>query len=302
MTRRYPLGDIKILWGLAAGRCSFPDCREICIALPPAEAAGVIGDIAHIVAHSPKGPRSDSDFPADAIDTYANWILLCPTHHRLVDVQPDTYDAKTLLRWKAEHELWVAERLGDGERVVPPQQPRVTMTLYRVVRRGVDPWGGIPAGGSPRFSLLYAAESPEAAIAEATARFAQAPGEVERMSQLLHGELEKQWSPDVSSEEREWLGARTMAIATVRGVFADTEDDAVRRYVAAQIQALTRSGLSESEFAAGRRALQGARILFASGEYDGLVYPSRLGSRHRTIALFASAQVSPLGFEPIGGA
>jgi uncharacterized protein YydD (DUF2326 family) len=28
MTRKYPSADVKILYGLAAARCAFPDCRE----------------------------------------------------------------------------------------------------------------------------------------------------------------------------------------------------------------------------------------------------------------------------------
>lgn len=308
MTRRYPLGDVKILWGLAAGRCSFPGCREICIAPPSAaDAVAVIGDIAHIAAHSSKGPRPDPSFPADAIDTYANWILLCPKHHRLVDAQPNTHDSTTLLRWKAEHESWVAERLGGAGTAVPPVQPQVTMTLYRVVAHDSDAWEGRAPAGDARwadssgFSVRYAAESPTVAIVEATARFGPAPGPVERMSQLLHGQLKGWWSPESSSEESaKWLSGRKMAIATVSGTFADIEDDAVRQYVEAQTRALTGSSLEEtSEFGAGRRALQEAKVLFASGKYDGIIYPSRLGSKHRMIALFSSAVVALNTFEPI---
>jgi hypothetical protein len=47
------------------------------------------------------------------LDTYANWILLCPTCHKIVDNQPEKYPAETLLSIKQEHELWVKAQLDE---------------------------------------------------------------------------------------------------------------------------------------------------------------------------------------------
>lgn len=112
MTRKYPQKDIKLLWGLAAGRCAHPDCKVICIA--PAsthDEAAVLGKIAHIVAHSDDGPRANPSLPPDDRDRYENWILLCSTHHDLVDAQANTYTVDDLLTWKNEHENWVQDCL-----------------------------------------------------------------------------------------------------------------------------------------------------------------------------------------------
>ncbi|MCB9551939.1 MAG: hypothetical protein H6705_08655 [Myxococcales bacterium] len=40
-------------------------------------------------------------------DEADNLILLCPTHHTLIDKVPEQYPAELLRRWKAEHEAWV---------------------------------------------------------------------------------------------------------------------------------------------------------------------------------------------------
>lgn len=98
--------DIKRLWGLAAGRCSYPGCDTACVDfLPDDPKPLIIGDMAHVIAKSPTGPRSTS---LGGPDTYSNLILLCPTHHRLVDQAPEgAFSPTELLQWKAEHEATV---------------------------------------------------------------------------------------------------------------------------------------------------------------------------------------------------
>ena len=68
-TRKYPQNHIKILYGLAAGRCAFPDCRKPLILDATSDQIQQIGEIAHIVAHSPSGPRADALYPKEKLDT-----------------------------------------------------------------------------------------------------------------------------------------------------------------------------------------------------------------------------------------
>ena len=80
--------DVKTLWGLSAGRCSRPGCDEPCIRFLTDDPT-VIGEMAHVIAKSPDGPRGVSD---GGSDTYQNLILLCPTHHTEVDkAAPGTF-------------------------------------------------------------------------------------------------------------------------------------------------------------------------------------------------------------------
>ena len=71
--------DIKKLWGLAAGRCSCPGCSEACIKFFRDGDPTVIGEMAHVVAKKPGGPRG---VVSGGDDTYENLVLLCPTQDR----------------------------------------------------------------------------------------------------------------------------------------------------------------------------------------------------------------------------
>lgn len=112
MSRKYPQADIKILYGRAAARCAFSHCRhELVLEETYTDNPKQIGKIAHIVAHSEGGPRSDSSYPKDNLDSYENWILLCPTCHDTVDAQERKYDIHYLRDLKSDHEQWVQETL-----------------------------------------------------------------------------------------------------------------------------------------------------------------------------------------------
>lgn len=110
--RRYPSKDVKLLWGLSAGRCAFPGCHQECIAAPTGnDGHAIIGIIAHIEAHSDAGPRANPNLASVERDCYGNWILLCANCHSLVDQQSNSYSAAELRLWKSEHETWVYRQL-----------------------------------------------------------------------------------------------------------------------------------------------------------------------------------------------
>lgn len=111
MARKYPKLDFKLLYGLAAARCSFPGCKvDLTLENKPGEKKQ-IGKIAHIVAHSKGGPRADESYPSEKLDTYDNWILLCGTHHDTIDAAESQYSVDSLLKMKKEHESWVRDSL-----------------------------------------------------------------------------------------------------------------------------------------------------------------------------------------------
>lgn len=114
--KRYiPEKDIKLLYGRAAGRCAFPNCRTNLI-LPETEynSTAQVGIMAHIVAHSSKGKRGDPKFPKDKLDKYDNLILLCPTCHEIVDEHDKEYTIEKLHDIKADHESWVGQQIEKG--------------------------------------------------------------------------------------------------------------------------------------------------------------------------------------------
>ncbi|MBW4465643.1 MAG: HNH endonuclease [Pegethrix bostrychoides GSE-TBD4-15B] len=104
--------DIKLLWGRAASRCAFPDCRlQLTQDSEATESSFPIGEQAHIVAKEQNGPRGDSPLTSDERDSYANLILLCPTHHTIIDRNPEDFPIEKLHSLKTDHELWVQQTL-----------------------------------------------------------------------------------------------------------------------------------------------------------------------------------------------
>jgi len=109
--------DTKILWGLAAGQCSFPGCRMQLIPDPSGSGnPAVIGEMAHIVDKDVNGPRGKSPLTEAQRNSYANLILLCPNHHTLIDDQEQAakYPIELLHEWKAQHEDWVRQNRASG--------------------------------------------------------------------------------------------------------------------------------------------------------------------------------------------
>lgn len=105
-SRRIPEADLKQLWCMSGGICAI--CRR---GLARPGEKGVIGEMAHILAHSERGPRSDADVSLDRLNAYENLMLLCPTDHAVVDREPEKWPAQRLRSVKRETEAWVARRL-----------------------------------------------------------------------------------------------------------------------------------------------------------------------------------------------
>lgn len=107
--------DIKILWGRSGNRCAI--CK---LELTPDGSRETLGEMAHILARSPDGPRGLPQMETVSRDSYENLILLCPNHHLEVDKVPDNWSADRLIDAKTQHEKWVSERLQAGQISVLP--------------------------------------------------------------------------------------------------------------------------------------------------------------------------------------
>src|SRR6266550_2831292 len=130
---------IRIVSVKAAGRCSFSDCRQLLFETDGPEASSVIvlGKVAHIVARSEDGPRGKLSPPGGAVNGHANLMLLCPTHHELVDRDEATYTVERLVGIKLDHERWVREQLSieeSGAKVEKPRTDTIHSTLLQVER------------------------------------------------------------------------------------------------------------------------------------------------------------------------
>ena len=103
--RNYSQKTLKILFGLSGNQCAHPECTNNVIE-PATEKsnAAVIAQICHIYAISDDGPRGKAGLTNEELNSPDNLILLCPTHHKVVDNQYETYPAEMLKQWKQNHE------------------------------------------------------------------------------------------------------------------------------------------------------------------------------------------------------
>lgn len=89
-----------MLWGRAAGKCAW--CN---LDLLPSLPGGVLGEMAHIIGRRKSGPRGEEvTLSNDELNHYDNLILLCPTHHKMIDKDPEKYSSADLHKMKDDHE------------------------------------------------------------------------------------------------------------------------------------------------------------------------------------------------------
>jgi hypothetical protein len=106
----------------------------------------VLGEMAHIVAERPGGPRGNSPMPLEKRNRAEHLILLCNNHHQLIDSQPQTYTFEKLRAMKETHERWVERSLGagrdNGHVAQPPRDTEVVhSTLLPVERMPANIYG-----------------------------------------------------------------------------------------------------------------------------------------------------------------
>jgi len=90
------LKTVKHLFAASSNCCSYPGCRQEMVT----ENESVIGEICHITASSPSGPRFNPALTEEERDSFTNLILLCPTHHKLVDDDTARYTPDLLRDFK----------------------------------------------------------------------------------------------------------------------------------------------------------------------------------------------------------
>lgn len=111
------------MWGRSGNRCAI--CKnEIVINSSPKGDESVVAEECHIISPQANGPRHDPSYTDEKLDAYENLILLCRTHHKLVDDQTLTFTADILRQMKVNHELWVTEKLSENPKEDKPVRLR----------------------------------------------------------------------------------------------------------------------------------------------------------------------------------
>ena len=110
--RYYTNADRALLWSRSGGICCYPDCNVQCVQeAGNGDPSAIVGQIAHIEANSDAGPRANPSLSQEERSAYANLILLCPTHHSVVDARESTYTVNVLRDWKSDRERKFQEAL-----------------------------------------------------------------------------------------------------------------------------------------------------------------------------------------------
>jgi hypothetical protein len=153
----------KLLWRRAGNRCAYPDCKQALTAdLETEESqalsmAGVImGEEAHIRSARPDGPRYDPTYDTEKLDAYENLLLLCPTHHTLIDKNNGAgFSVGKLQDMKLTHERRVTERLGADEASRRELSERmVALLLVWEKKMHLELWEDLPVGLNQPISVL----------------------------------------------------------------------------------------------------------------------------------------------------
>lgn len=107
--RKAPSADtLRRLFALSGNQCARPGCSTVLLA-----ATGtLVGEVAHIAAESPGGPRYDDSLSDTERRAFENLLLLCSVCHDLVDKEEKKYTVPILRKWKRDREARF-EAVGD---------------------------------------------------------------------------------------------------------------------------------------------------------------------------------------------
>ena len=139
-SRTYSLSTLKILFARSGDQCAVPGCQQPIIQ-PTDEQYDdrVIGQICHIYALNPDGPRGNGGLSQDQLNSEPNLILLCPTHHQEIDNDPEKYTADRLRSMKLEHSINVNNRMNaHSDRRHVLASPTFVSIIDREINRSLD--------------------------------------------------------------------------------------------------------------------------------------------------------------------
>lgn len=139
------------LFAMSNNECAFSGCAS---PIFDPISGTLVGEICHIRAQSPGGPRYVATLELAEMHGLANLLLLCSTHHKIVDDHPDDFPVVRLEEMKAQHEA----------RAEPIDRTRLLAALTALGALVVavpDDWWRRP--GAPSFRLDLGSSRPRGA-------------------------------------------------------------------------------------------------------------------------------------------
>ncbi len=116
---------VHMLCANSAGRCEFEGCNEYIFQDTVTLKKFNKSNVAHIVASSPDGPRGDEVRSYELSDKLENLMLMCKSHHTLIDDRAEEYPEEKLLEMKKKHEDRVRNLI---DLMYTPETERVLFT------------------------------------------------------------------------------------------------------------------------------------------------------------------------------
>ncbi len=135
---------IKRLFARSGNRCAFPRCAVEII-----QGDTLVGEICHIKAARPGGPRYDENQTSAERHSYDNLILLCGIHHTVVDDDEEAYTVDRLIKMKTDHEQRTTplpdERAAFGIRLLIDQSVSAISQSGGITAHTVNIYAGKPS-------------------------------------------------------------------------------------------------------------------------------------------------------------
>ena len=124
--------DIKLLFARSGNRCAFPKCRA-----PMALNETLTGEVCHIKGTRPGSARYDTGQTDVERHAYANLVLMCSTHHTVIDDDEEAYPVDRLRKIKVAHETQSTP--------IPDAEAAAVAELFIQSVRNVGQRGGLSA-------------------------------------------------------------------------------------------------------------------------------------------------------------
>jgi len=81
-----------VLYFRSGNQCAFPRCnRELVEEKAESDKHSIVGIICHIKGQKPRSARYDPNMSDEERNGVDNLVVFCPTHHKIVDDQPNEY-------------------------------------------------------------------------------------------------------------------------------------------------------------------------------------------------------------------
>ena len=130
---RLPLkaDTLRALFAKSGNICTFPGCTHELVT----EQNLFVGQVCHIEAANPEGPRFNPESTDEDRRHYGNLILLCYRHHKEVDQDVERYSEKTLRKIKAEHESTFGRKIFKVDESVVYQIEREGEVFWKEIQR-----------------------------------------------------------------------------------------------------------------------------------------------------------------------